>query len=276
LGYDGGTLSCAANCVFVTDQCTTLPVHHRGGNIPFDLDDFRTSVIFSGRAYPFATVVVSEGSVIKASIVADVSADFRTTLETTAGNHLFGVYGVDKHGRRSPQLTFNVTVQDGVVNAVSGIFLPPTIGLARSPVKKGDLLGIMGLTVPQGTLSLYVDSAVQGLASGAARGDGSYYLSFPTAALVFGPHTVRSRVTAPDAVVSGFSEVLDFDVEAADECRAGIGDLNCDSRVDIADMSILLYWWENASDQGIKIADLNSDDKVELLDLSVMFFHWTG
>lgn len=277
LGHDGGTLSCASNCVFVTAQCTDAPNGggNRNNNPPFDLEDFRASVIFSGRAYSFATIVIGEGPAIKASISAGASANFQTTIGTIPGTHVYSVYGIDEHGRRSPQSTFSVTVHENSVNSVSGIFLPPTIDLNRSPVKKGAILGISGLTVPQGKVSIYLDSITESLGLVSVKGDGNYYFPLNTSLLSLGPHTVQSRSLAPDTVLSGFSEAATFTLEGPGECQQTIGDFNCDGRVDVADMSVLLYWWNTNDPRGLQVADLSGDGKVGLRDMSIMFFHWT-
>lgn len=52
-----------------------------------------------------------------------------------------------------------------------------------------------------------------------------------------------------------------------------IGDLNCDSRVDLVDFSILLYNWGVPKNP---IADLNNDGQVDLVDFSILLYWWTG
>jgi hypothetical protein len=37
-----------------------------------------------------------------------------------------------------------------------------------------------------------------------------------------------------------------------------------------------LYWWDTRSGEGLALADLNADQRVDLLDLSVMLFYWTA
>ncbi|OGI63785.1 hypothetical protein A2733_02345 [Candidatus Nomurabacteria bacterium RIFCSPHIGHO2_01_FULL_40_20] len=52
-----------------------------------------------------------------------------------------------------------------------------------------------------------------------------------------------------------------------------IADLNCDGFVNISDLSILLYYFEQ---KGIDISryDLSVDDIIDLRDASVMFYYW--
>lgn len=280
LGYSGGTLSCASNCVFVTNQCTNASGGGNGGggrnDIPFSIPDPQTSVVFSGKAYPMATVVVSEGSAIRISVGANASAMFQTTLETTPGRHTFTLYGVDEHGRRFPSQTFVVTVAPDTITSVSGIFLPPTINLDKLVVKNGGVLGIFGMTAPRSRVSVYIDSAPESSASVASDGNGKYDLLFNIGALAPGLHVARSKaVSISDGIVSSPSNSLSFTVGVEDVFQKLIGDLNLDGRVDIADMSIMLYWWNTPDPRGISIADLNKDGRVDISDMSVMLFYWT-
>ncbi len=51
-------------------------------------------------------------------------------------------------------------------------------------------------------------------------------------------------------------------------------DLNNDGKVDIVDLSIMLFWY-NKPNPPPKI-DLSSDGKVDLVDISIMLYYWTG
>lgn len=54
-----------------------------------------------------------------------------------------------------------------------------------------------------------------------------------------------------------------------------IADFNCDSKVNIRDLSILLYFWT----QPYEIAepyDLNEDGKIDIRDVSILLYYWTG
>jgi len=68
-----------------------------------------------------------------------------------------------------------------------------------------------------------------------------------------------------------------------DKCLKG--DLNCDERVDIIDVSILLYWWDkhvdgtelaSLLDTKIESPDLDKDNFVDITDLSIQLYYWTG
>lgn len=51
-----------------------------------------------------------------------------------------------------------------------------------------------------------------------------------------------------------------------------LGDMNGDGRVDMLDLSYLLFKWRTAD----AVADINSDGIVDMLDLSTLLTNWTG
>lgn len=90
----------------------------------------------------------------------------------------------------------------------------------------------------------------------------------------FSSQTFSVMVNA-NIVTSVSGILLSSDIDLS-QPLAQKSDLNTDSRVDIADMSILLYWWNAPDASGASVADLNNDGKVELTDLSILLFYWTG
>ena len=54
---------------------------------------------------------------------------------------------------------------------------------------------------------------------------------------------------------------------------AKITDFNSDGRVNILDLSILLYFIEQPS-LAISHYDLNKDNKIDFIDISILFYYW--
>ena len=52
-------------------------------------------------------------------------------------------------------------------------------------------------------------------------------------------------------------------------------DLNCDGRINIVDVSIMMYWFKKGT-QPEAYVDLNSDGIINLGDFSILVFYWTG
>lgn len=67
------------------------------------------------------------------------------------------------------------------------------------------------------------------------------------------------------------------------------GDLNCDGRINLEDISILFYWWgkpiqkptfasllTNIIGLGRPSPDMNKDQRIDIFDLSVLLSKWTN
>ncbi|MCA9360257.1 hypothetical protein KC850_04480, partial [Candidatus Kaiserbacteria bacterium] len=53
-------------------------------------------------------------------------------------------------------------------------------------------------------------------------------------------------------------------------------DLNRDTKVNLIDFSILLFWWNSNGGDSDPPADINRDGNVSLTDFSRLLFNWTG
>jgi len=63
----------------------------------------------------------------------------------------------------------------------------------------------------------------------------------------------------------------------ADEFQEEIletADFNHDGRIDILDLSILLYY-SDQSGYGLSVYDLNKDNELDFLDVSILFYYWS-
>lgn len=68
---------------------------------------------------------------------------------------------------------------------------------------------------------------------------------------------------------SGLGRILNI----AGICSENKSDLNGDGKVDLIDLSILLYYLNRPDGPRF---DCNGDDKVDFVDISILFYHWTG
>ena len=71
---------------------------------------------------------------------------------------------------------------------------------------------------------------------------------------------------------STISQAVPFYVGSGTPSKKLLADLNGDGRVNLADFSILLYYWGTSN----PTADLNGDGVVDLSDLSILLYYWTG
>ena len=278
-GFAAGTLSCAALCTFNTSACTSDGGGGGGGGF---VPPLVTGVIFSGRAYPQSSVTLLKDAQIAATTIAGADANFQISISgLSAGNYIFSVYGEDSKGRRSSLLTFQVSVTQGAITSVTGIFIAPTIAVDKSTVKHGDNIAIFGQSAPEGEITIAVNSEEEFFVKTTADDGGVYLYNFDTAVLEMGEHFTKSK-TALNGEISSFGQAVSFAVgtettdkdTGADECSKTKTDLDCDGRINLVDFSIMAYWYGRSSPPSN--IDLNSDNKIDLIDFSIMAYYWTG
>lgn len=278
-GFSAGTLSCAALCTFNTLACTSGGGGGGGGGgfVP----PLVTSVIFSGRAYPQSTVTLLKDAQIAATTIAGADANFQISISgLSTGNYIFSVYGEDSKGRRSSLLTFQISVTQGAINSVTGIFIAPTIAVDKSTVKHGDNIAIFGQSAPESEITIAVNSDEEFFIKTTTDNGGVYLYNFDTVVLEMGEHFTKSK-TALNGEISSFSQAVSFAVgtetiiqEEQEEQKSLKGNLNDDDRVNLIDFSIMAYWYDRSSPPDN--VDLNSDNKIDLVDFSIMAYYWTG
>jgi hypothetical protein len=240
----------------------------------------QTMVNFSGRAYPLSKVVVLKDGQIAISTIAGSDARFEISLTGLAtGDYIFAVYGEDNKGIRSSLFTFPVYITSGATTKVSGIFISPTIAVDKSEVKRGDNIAIFGQSVPNGEITISVNSDEKLFNKIKADASGAYLYNFDTSLIDTGQHLTKSKA-ALDGEISTFSKAIGFlvgtkNILAQLPTKTPLkGDSNNDSRVNLVDFSIAAYWYKRASPP--VSVDLNKDGKVDLVDFSIMAYYWTG
>lgn len=269
LGYGGGTLSCKADCTFDTSGCTG---GGGGGWVPPPVG---TKVILKGKAYPGSEVhVLKDGKEITPT-KADSKADFEKEItEITPGIYTFGLWVKDQNGIKSITYTLTFRVTSNVITTVSGIFLPPTIGIDKVSLPKGETLNIFGQTVPETEVNVHVLS--QEIVTTTTSDEiGVWLLPFNTKPLDEGGHMTKARFQLNAEERSGFGKVLTFYIGEKtipfEEICSRV-DFNGDGRVNLVDFSILLSWWKRDNPQ----CDLNQNGIVDLPDFSILLSCWTG
>ena len=237
-----------------------------------------TQVIITGKAYPNANVHILKDGTDIAIVQADNKADFYySTTSVAPGVTTFGFWAQDATGLKSSALTTTLSVTSNVVTTISGEFLPPTINLDKQTVSQGDVLNIFGQAPPQISVITHVHSDNEVLANATSDLNGNWKVALDTSNLADESlHTVSAQFqtnVAGSVVDSAYSQSVSFYVGHNGVGQKGLtGDLNGDSKVNLADFSILLYYWGTPGPSG----DLNRDGTVDLTDLSILLFNWTG
>ncbi len=241
---------------------------------------------FSGRAYPQSSVTLLKDAQIAAVSVAGPDSNFQINLAgLSPGSYIFGIYGTDNKGNRSPALTFPITLTANVTTYISGIFIAPTISVDKSEVRKGDTIAIFGQSAPSTAVTIGVNSPDEIFKVTPSDASGAYLYNFDTVVLVLGQHSARSKATIKNEI-SPFSKSIGFTVgtknvfaEVSTACPQK-ADLNGDCRVNLVDFSIAAFWYKRTLTgdfiRTLETTKLNGDGKVDLIDFSIMAYHWTG
>lgn len=269
LGYSGGTLRCKDDCsAYDTSGCVA--------GVPTWVSPVKeTKVILQGIVYPEASITVLVDGRVVTIVKADAQANFKVELTTlTAGVYTFGLRAEDKEGRESITFSFTVTVSHKMTTTIGGIFIPPTIELEKTFLRKGEILNILGQTAPQSELSIHIESPEKTIIKKTVADDqGKWSYSLDTLELEEGFYSVKTKSVSLEELISDFSKILEFGLgKEIIEKLCPEADLNKDGKVDLIDFSILLYWWGTND----ACSDQNQDGIVNLQDFSIMMYYWTG
>lgn len=236
------------------------------------------AVVVSGLASPGANVVIVKDGVIAAVVVADPAAAFKVTISNLAATqYVFAVYAEDNNKVRTSSYTFPITLTNSVTADIANVFLAPSIGVTNSVVKQGEPIGIFGTTVPGAQVTISVHSAQEFVEKVTAATSGAWFKQFDTSFLEIGDHSTYSRAVKADRVTAQ-SAVVPFVVGTQSVLNTTgykRSDLNKDGKVNVADLSILLYYWNKIPTVKV-LADINKDGKVGVIDLSILLYDWTG
>ena len=236
-----------------------------------------TTVIVEGKAYPGASVSILKDGATLGVVQADSSANFYfTTTNVSPGVATFGVWAQDSTGLKSIALTTTFTITANAATTISGEFIPPTIAIDKRQLAKGDTLTVSGQSVPSVMVETHIHSGGNIVITTSTDNNGNYKVPVDTSGLDNNAfHTVDADFVTTQNGASARSEIsqdISFYIGSKSIGKSFLSDFNGDNKVNLADFSILLYYWGTSS----QIADLNNDGKVDLQDLSILLFNWTG
>lgn len=280
-GYSLGTLSCRASCEFNTANCSN-GWGSAGGGGSGTVSPKTTSVIFSGKAYPFARINILKDAQVSATAQAGADGNFRYELSgLTAGTYAFSFTAFDNAGRKSLLVNLPVNLLGNSATDASGIFIPPTAGLDKASLLPGEFLSVSGQAFPDSSIIVFLgETEVKRTKAGA---EGNYQLALDTKGMAIGDYLLKVRAESGGS--GGSAQPLSFKVfasrEAMEDGRADdgvmsapMGDINDDTKINLLDFSILAFWYDRP---GAPAAiDFNNDGKVNLKDFSILAYYWTG
>jgi len=244
-----------------------------------------TQAIFRGKAYPSSKVTLLKDGQIAARLPTSPDASFEISLSgLSAGTYNFGVWLEDQEGNKSLTQNFVVTITAGVTTIISGIFLPPTISVDKIEVKRGEILNILGQTLPQAAVTIVINSEEEIIKKTEADKNGIWLYKFDTTEVNYGSHLAKSRADYQNDY-SNYSNSVSFKVSnktiyipKIKKCPSK-GDLNNDCRVNLVDFSITAYWYKRTLTSYARTeidSKLKPDGKIDLVDFSILAYYWTG
>ncbi len=272
----GKTLS-FSNEITLTPVGSTGGAGGGGGSSGNGLGNATLSI--KGIAYPGVQVTILKDGVQQVVTTADQGALFSVTIQNLVPSHYtFSVYATDAAGRKSTPYSFPVTLTNSVAVEINNVFLAPTIAIDSSTVKKGDPIGIFGTAAPNVQVNVHVHSSPEFIEKVSASSVGTWFKQFDTSFLELGDHITFSR-QVKGTQVTDVSQSIPFvvgDKTVKQETACGRSDLNCDKKVNITDLSMLLYHWKKRVDPLKVRADINKDKVVNATDFSILLYDWTG
>ncbi len=237
-----------------------------GGSIYFP------SVVFSGLTSPKALVQIYIDNVLVGSSYANSSGSFAISVSRD-GAYTATILSTDTNGR-----TVSV-IRDKNLSAsavVSGILFSPSISSTPVVVTVGDKIIVTGSAMPGSILSVVLKppSSGRSILHVVVPGiDGAWQTVFDTAGFAEGVFSIEA--TASFLGASATSTLSDSITKAAPapvkSCSLK-GDFNCDGKVNLQDVSILIAFFKKKT---FPINyDLNADGKINLVDFSILLYYW--
>jgi len=275
---------CSATCQILSTAPLPGPSSQPsggGGSGPYSPGSYTppnpTEVIVQGTAYPDSSVNILDDGAAIGVVKADSSGNFYfSTTNVSPGVATFGLWAQDSLGVKSIALTTTVTVTANAATTISGEFLPPTIEIDKRQLQKGDTLTISGQSAPSVTVEAHVHSGNNIVVTTSTDTGGNWKILFNTDPLQNNQlHTVAADfITAGSGTLvrSDISQSISFFLGAGSAGKSSLADLNGDGKVNLADFSILLYYWGT----NYPAAEFDGGGKVDLQDLSIMLYYWTG
>jgi len=261
-----------ATTVAETPQPTNIVIPASGGGGPSGGVQ-ATTARFAGQAYPGSTIEVLKKDNINTQYaniplkIYSISPEgvFEITLAALLqGQYFFALTAKDKDGRTTGILPFSVDFISSERLVAEDIFLPPTVGLAKTVISTGGDLTLVGYSAPNSEIEIVIDSANKAVTT--SDKNGSYNFATSTAGFKLGDHNIKARQKNQSGRYSDFSLTRVFRISQLISPKA---DLNGDDKVGIADWSIFLFRWASKDAKLKNTVDLDGNGVVNIADLSI-------
>ncbi len=235
---------------------------------------YQSTVTLSGFTAPASTLIVLKDGKQALSTQAGSGGVFQAVVPSLErGTYTFSVYSLDSKGRKSATYSSVLAIAQATNNIISGIVLPPTVGLENDSIAIGEKANILGFAAPGAMIDiLFAQQGSTNIKQYSASSTQTGAWNITTDSLSGGNYSIRGRTSIP-AAQSDYGTPIFLGVgQSALPNLSNKADINKDGKVNLVDFSIMLSFWNTANES----ADINSDGIVNLADFSILLFNWTG
>ena len=251
-----------------------------GGGLPGGQFLQSGDVTVEGRAAPGANLVVLQDGKIAREISVPPLGSFSEQFRALdRGTYTWGVYLRDANGRLSSTYTSTIYLTSGTNNIIAPIYVSPTLSAASTTVALGRPIQLSGYGIALAPVQVLMNRQGDALsgkivsATTTANGNGSWSITLPTEGLAKGTYEVKALSQVSTKEHSLLSPIVYIGLgENPNPNFRARSDINKDNRVNLTDLSILLYNWKTND----PAADINGDGTVNLTDSALDLVNWTG
>jgi hypothetical protein len=253
-----------------------------GDYLPYPPLPGAPGVVITGWAFGGKEVTILMDGQIKGYALAQTNGTFGAFLEDlTQGNFTFGITATDSQKRQATMHSSTFYIRAGTQNTLSGIIISPTFSLMKENIPSGEKINLSGEAVPSTKVIIELYPAKSKVTDSEiiktetlASNQGLWTAEVDSSKLTNGVYKIKARSYMEKVGFGDYSYIKDLQIGPAQE-KTGLckgADLNKDSKVNITDFSILLYYWGTNN----SCADQNKDGTVNITDFSIMMYYWTG
>lgn len=249
------------------------------GNVAItaSIDTPQSRLVISGEGSPQSFITFTEDGAVIGTEVSAFNGYFGHVFSgIEPGDHQITFYAVDKYNLSTSPITLSIYTPTFQETTVSNQLLSPTISIDKTQYMLGDPIIATGTATPDSTITIFTEAPLRAYTTTTTNsGDWTYTIS-DTNTYMLGDYHIHALAQTTEGVTSLNSPSIGFrmssSTSSSGEACGNItkGDLNCDSKIDLTDFSILMFYWgtNNAS------SDMNSDSLVDLTDFSIMMYWW--
>jgi len=193
------------------------------------------------------------------------------------GDHQVTFYSIDKNRLATSPISLSVYTPAYQEVTVTNQLLSPALMINKNVFSPGENIIASGSAIPNGNITLFTESPLRSYSTSANElGDWTYTIT-NTNTYYLGDYHIHALVQTETGLTSLNSPSIGFSLATSTATSSGTacgnisrGDLNCDTKIDLTDFSIMMYYWgtNNAA------ADMNRDQLVDITDFSIMMYYW--